>query len=178
MRILQLRSKTLPDGAFLAIALRLRDLTRRAGAVLIVNDRLDVALAAGADGVHVGQEDLPLAWVRRLAGPKLLVGQSTHRLREVVAAARSRASYLGFGPVFSAATKGTGEAVVGLAALRRAARAVRLPVVAIGGVRRENLPLVRSAGARGAAVLSAIVAAPRPEAAARELVRLWSESGA
>lgn len=136
---------------------------------LIVNDRLDIALAAGADGVHIGQGDLPCAAVRRIAGPDLIVGVSVSSPDEAVQAERDGADYLGISPVFDTPTKTDTPLATGLDGLRRIRLAVRLPLVAIGGIHAGNAEAVMRAGADGVAVVSAIMAAPDPQAAAKAL---------
>lgn len=136
-------------------ALRLRRLTREYGATLIVNDHADIAFAVDADGVHLGQDDLPLHEARKFMGEKI-VGISTHSLSEALAAFSSGADYIGFGPVFYTTTKDAGEPR-GTEILKEIKKHVSIPVVAIGGISPENLPVVRKAGAEGFAVASAIL---------------------
>jgi thiamine-phosphate pyrophosphorylase len=170
---LQLRAKELSPRALLPLARDLAARCRAAAIPFIVNDRADIAALSGAFGVHLGQEDLPLAAVRR-AFPSLAVGVSTHSLAQVEEALSGGADYLGFGPVFPTTTKERPDPVVGLealsAAVRRAAQA-GVPVVAIGGIRRENLHAVRGAGAEVATAISEVLLAPAPEAAAREIAQ-------
>jgi thiamine-phosphate pyrophosphorylase len=136
------------------------------GAVFIVNDRLDLALAAGADGAHVGQDDLPAEAARRVLGPGRILGVSTHNPAQVRAAEKAGADYLGFGPMFPTGTKNTGYAPRGLEALREVRGATRLPILAIGGISLENVEGVIQAGATAPAIISAVVAAPDIAAAA------------
>jgi thiamine-phosphate pyrophosphorylase len=139
------------------------------GVPLIINDRVDVALAAGADGIHVGQTDLPLADVRRLVGEEMIVGVSVESVEDAVAAEREGADYVSVSPVYLTPTKtdtASGLGPEGVAAVRAA---VRCPVVAIGGLNRETVGDVIRAGADGVAVVSAVMSAPDPAAAAREL---------
>jgi thiamine-phosphate pyrophosphorylase len=141
-------------------------LCRSRGALFIVNDRVDLALAADADGAHVGQEDVPAASARRLLGPRRLLGVSTHNLAQAEAAGQVGADYIGFGPMFATGTKDTGYTPRGLDALRGIRRAVSLPILAIGGISLENVARVIQAGATAPAVISAVVAAPDIAAAA------------
>lgn len=175
-RILQLRMKEGPDGwdagAVLAAARALRRLTRDAGALFVVNDRVDVALLVDADGVHVGQEDLPYQEVRRLVGARRIVGVSTHTVEEARAAEAAGADYIGFGPMFPTATKRDTRPTRTLDLLREVRAGVGLPIVAIGGITAERIAAVREAGADSVAVISAIVAAPDPAAATRRLRHL------
>jgi len=175
---LQLRAKGADGAAMLAAALRLRDLCRAAGVPFCVNDRLDVALAVGADVVHLGQDDLPLAdalRVRALAkADGLLVGFSTHNRAQALAAAAGGADYLGFGPVFATGSKINPDPVVGLEALAEVCGAVKIPVVAIGGIGLDAVPAVVRAGAAAAAVIGAVNGAADPEAAARVVARAFA----
>lgn len=173
--LLQLRAKMSAPREVLAILRGLRPMTSAAGTLLFANDRPDLALMAGADGVHLGQRDLPLEEVRRFA-PELRLGISTHNLEELELALDARPFYVAFGPVFPTATKANPEPTVGLDALAvaaLAARAVGVPLVAIGGIRRANLESLRDK----ADVISVIsdLMAPEPkqiEARTLELARL------
>ncbi len=158
---LQLRWKDPPGaGAFLEVARRLAALSRAAGVPFIVNDRVDVAALAGADGVHLGQDDLPLAAARRLLPPGTLVGVSTHTLAQVEAAVAEGADYLGFGPVFATSTKARPDPVVGPGGLAAAVRAAApVPVVAIGGITLERVAEVAGTGAACAAVIGDVLGA-------------------
>ncbi|MDE3018400.1 MAG: thiamine phosphate synthase [Nitrospirota bacterium] len=158
-RLFQYRNKT--DSALTAYrqALSLRQAAADAQALFIVNDRCDLALAVEADGVHLGQDDLPLPLARTLMGPDKLIGLSTHRESEVQSAAAEGADYLGFGPIFSTASKRDHEPVVGLEGLRLIRTLTRLPIFAIGGITLENVSSVVQAGADGVAVISALAQA-------------------
>jgi thiamine-phosphate pyrophosphorylase len=169
VRAVQLREKDLAPRALYPLAQEVRQLTRRYGARLLVNDRLDVALAVGADGVHLTTTSLPTAVARQLVGPERLVGVSTHSLGEAHAAAEGGADFLVFGPVFYTPSKAPFGEPVGLEALRAVRSAVNLPILAIGGVKSANLGHVLAAGADGIAVISAVMAADDPAAAAQEL---------
>jgi thiamine-phosphate pyrophosphorylase len=169
--MIQLRDKTGDLRALLPQARAIQALCRSLGAVFIVNDRLDLALAAGADGAHVGQEDLPAEAARSLLPPGRILGVSTHSREQAEAARECGADYIGFGPMFPTGTKDTGYAARGLDALRAIRVAVRLPILAIGGITLENVAEVIAAGATAPAVISAIVAAPDIAAAAAEFSR-------
>ena len=158
-RVIQLRAKELAARDFLALATRARAVTLPAGCLLIVNDRVDVALACEADGVHLGQEDLPLGVARRLMGKQKLVGISTHDLGQAQEAERDGADYIGFGPVFGTATKDTGYTARGIERLREVCGAVSIPVVAIGGISEANVAQAWEAGAHGAAMISDLMRA-------------------
>ena len=163
--VIQWRDKSASDAEFLAVARALRELTRDAGTIFIINDRVHIAEAVRSDGVHVGHADLPVARVRSLVGQTMLIGRSTHSLEEALAAERSGADYIGVGPVFSTPTKPDYRAV-GTDLLGSVKSHVRIPWVAIGGIDLENLPLVLSAGAPRVAVVRAVAAASDPERAA------------
>jgi len=164
--MIQLRDKEGDLRALLPQAREIQALCRSRGALFIVNDRLDLALAAGADGVHVGQEDLPAEAARPLLGPGRILGVSTHSREQAEAAQAGGADYIGFGPLFATGTKITGYAPRGLDALRAIRAAVHLPILAIGGINLENVAGVIAAGATAPAVISAVAAAPDVTAAA------------
>ena len=163
--LVQLREKGAPDEEILAAAAQARPLCDAAGALLLVNDRPDLAAACAADGVHVGQDDMPVAAARAVAGPELLVGLSTHAPAEIDAAA---ADYIGVGPVHATPTK-PGRPAVGLDLVRYAAAHAELPWFAIGGVDADSVRAVVEAGATRVAVVRAVTEAADPEAAAAEL---------
>ena len=140
--------------------------------MLIVNDRVDVALAVDADGVHLGQDDLPGEDARRLIGPRRILGLSASTVDEAVRAAAAGADYIGFGPIFATASKDDARAPSGLAMLRQAVAAVGTPIVAIGGIDLDSAAAVMATGAAGIAVIKAVVGAPDVEEAARSLRRL------
>jgi thiamine-phosphate pyrophosphorylase len=174
-RLLQVRAKTLASGALLDACEAVVRESAPAGAIVIVNDRPDAAVLAGAAGVHVGQEDLPPAAVRRLVGAGAIVGLSTHTLPLLEAALGEPISYVAIGPVFPTATKATDYGPVGLALVEDAARRVRasvpaLPLVAIGGITLETAPAVLAAGATSVAVISDLFVGGHPEARVRAYV--------
>jgi len=144
---------------------------RKYGAVLIVNDRVDVALVAGADGAHVGQEDLPAREARRLLPRPTILGVSAGSIEEAKKAARDGADYIGVGPVFSTGTKTDAGEPLGLETFGAIARAVEIPTIAIGGIGPDHVAAVLAAGAGGIAIVSAIVTADDMAAAARDLKR-------
>ena len=173
--VLQFSDKTASDSASLKDAECLLSVTRRAGVPLIINDRVDVAHAVGADGVHLGQEDLPLAAARRILGFERLIGQSTHSLEQACTAAAEGADYIGCGPIFPTPTK-PDSGSVGTALIRPVIQAVRIPVVCIGGIDAGNIAQVLEAGADCVAVVRAVSAAEDPEAAARALKHQLEQS--
>jgi len=169
--ILQLRVKTMAPSDFFQLAQRARAETRARGCRLIVNDRVDIALACNADGVHLGQDDLPLAVGRQLMGTKI-VGISTHDIDQAQEAELNGADYIGFGPMFGTTTKNTGYAARGIDMLRQIRAAVKLPIVAIGGINEQNVKQVWQAGADSAAIISDILGADDPAAKVRRIARL------
>jgi thiamine-phosphate pyrophosphorylase len=166
---LQLRAKSLGAAAMRDAALWLKDRCRAAGVPFCVNDRLDVALAVGADAVHLGQDDLPLADARGVAAGRLLIGFSTHNPAQAAAAAAGGADYIGFGPIFDTRSKLRPDPTVGVEGLRAVAAASPIPVVAIGGITLDTVASVAAAGAAAAAVISAVNDAPDPTAAGRQV---------
>jgi thiamine-phosphate pyrophosphorylase len=148
-------------------ALPLRRAAAEGGALFIVNDRCDLAMALEADGVHLGQGDLPLKEARAIMGPHRVIGLSTHRPQEIQEIAQGGASYLAFGPVFQTKSKSDHAPVVGVDGLRTVRGLTRLPLFAIGGITAENAGVVLSAGADGVAVISAILDAPDVAAAVK-----------
>jgi thiamine-phosphate diphosphorylase len=170
--VVQLRAKRASDAAALAWAREIRALTRAAGVAFVVNDRFDLALLAEADGVHLGQDDLPPARVPADARARLALGRSTHTLEQVRAARGEPVAYVAFGPLFGTSSKDSPWSARGIDALAEAVReAAPLPVVAIGGIDVARAPDALRAGARGVAVISAVAGAADPEAAARRLAR-------
>jgi thiamine-phosphate pyrophosphorylase len=166
--VLQLREKRLPDDRLTALADATRALCERLGALSIVNDRPEVGLEAGADGVHVGQDDMPVAEVRELVGPDMLVGLSTHSPQEIDAVDPALVDYIGVGPIHETPTK-PGRPAVGLELIGYAAAHSPVPFFAIGGIDAENLDEVLTAGAMRVCVLRAIAGAEDPEQAALAL---------
>jgi len=168
VRVVQVREKEGSARRALEVALNLRELTRRYGALMLVNDRIDIAIAAGADGVHVGQEDLPVELARRLLGDDALVGLSITGADQLAARDAAEADYLGVGAVFPTGSKGDAT-LSGLPLLAAARAATQAPVVAIGGIDAGNAGLAIVAGADGVAVISAVAAAADPAAAVEAL---------
>jgi len=162
---LQLREKHLSDAELLRRARKLADLCHAHGVLCIVNDRPDIARLAGADGVHLGQDDLPVREARKVVGPDAIIGKSTHNLDQALAAAAESPDYIAVGPMFASATKPQ-EHIAGPATLGEVTEKLNLPVVAIGGITPENLEQVLQAGAKCVAVCQAVIAQPDPAAAA------------
>jgi len=171
VRLFQLRMKTVETGRLHEMASVLCPLVHQGGGTFIVNDRVDVAQAIGADGVHLGQEDVPLADARAILGAGRLIGISTHTLAQALEAQAGGADYIGYGPVFPTATKENPDPVVGVAGLREARAKVGIPIVAIGGINAQNAANAHAAGADCIAVVSAVLAAADPKAAIAELLK-------
>lgn len=171
--IVQLRAKGLLVRDFLDLALRIAERLEGTGVPLIVNDRVDIALACGAAGVHLGQEDMPVPSARKILGPKRIIGVSVNTLEEARAAEGLGADYVGLGPVFPTSTKETRLAVAGTEGVARLKRVLGIPVVAIGGITAANAPAVARAGADGIAVISAVLGAADTQLAAAELKKAF-----
>jgi thiamine-phosphate diphosphorylase len=167
--VIQYRGKGKAGAVQLRQATALRELTRRYGAFLIINDRSDIASLADADGVHLGTEDLPVAVGRRILGEGKIIGATAHSLQEALEVQAEGADYVGLGSVFPTPSK-AGARVIGLETLREVTARVRIAVVGIGGIARGNAGAVLQQGARGVAVLSAVGGAPDPEQATRALL--------
>ncbi len=169
--LLQLRAKGHSPESLLGLATQLSPLCKSANVPFIVNDYPELAKACGADGVHVGQDDLSVAETRALVGPGMMVGKSTHSLAQAIAAMDEQPDYIGFGPLFSTATK-PDYVPVGLSDIRAVHDAVSLPIFCIGGIKRENLPDVISAGARRVVIVSGILQAADIKKYCRECLDL------
>ncbi|QIP11379.1 thiamine phosphate synthase [Spirosoma aureum] len=170
----QLREKALSTRTFIALGVKLKRITQAHGARLIVNDRADVALAIDADGVHVGQDDIPYQLVRSLIGPDKIIGLSINSLIELQAAAGADVDYFGIATIFPTGTKQDTSSLLGLEGLRQICTQTNLLTFAIGGIKASNIQDVIRAGASGVAVVSAICGHPSPYEATRELIQLIS----
>ena len=171
-RFLQLRAKALPSARFLEVCDAVVALSREAGALVIVNDRVDLAKLSSASGVHVGQDDLPVAATRALLGEEAIIGFSTHSVAQVQAALPQPSSYIAVGPVFGTRTKDTGYEAVGLRLVAEAAQVCgERPVVAIGGITLDNAPSVIETGASCVAVIGDLLAGGTPEERVRAYCR-------
>jgi len=171
----QIRDKGSTAGNLGLAVSECQPMARKFGAALFVNDRVDVAMLFGADGAHVGPEDLPARAARRLLKPPALLGVSAGTLEEAKRAVRDGADYIGVGPIFATSTKADAGEPIGTEALAKIVRAVPVPVVAIGGLHYENVAAVGATGAAGIAVVSAVVTAPDMAAAARALKQRFLE---
>lgn len=174
--VIQLRDKARSCAELVVVGREIAAIIRKAGAVFIINDRLDVAIACGADGVHLGQKDMLVSTARQLAPPGFVIGVSVGTVGEAVDAEREGADYLALSPALSTTSKDDAGPGHGLDRLREIRREVSLPLIAIGGINRQNVRDVIMAGADGIAVISAVVASPDITAAARDLKDLVRES--
>jgi len=165
----QLREKESSSREFLELSRKLREALSGFDVPLIINDRLDIALACGADGVHLGQNDMPLEEARRILGDKVIIGISASSVQSAIEAERGGADYIGVSPVFPTPTKEDTSPALGLSGLREMRKAVKIPLVGIGGLNSGNAADVTRSGADGIAVVSAIMSAPDPEQAARRI---------
>ena len=173
---IQLREKDVSDSNFLAMAAELRELTDEMGKLFIVNDRPDIAAIVGADGVHVGQGDIPVPEIRRLLRPGAIIGKSTHSVAQAKAAVNEGADYIGIGPVYSSTTKTDLPDAVGPEMVSKVCQAVELPVVPIGGIGAGNVKEVIAAGAKRIAFASGVMAADDPKQAAGELLKMMESA--
>jgi thiamine-phosphate pyrophosphorylase len=174
--VIQLRDKTCGCLELCRVGRALRTITKKTGTLFIVNDRLDVALACGADGVHLGQDDICTGSARQIAPPGFIIGVSVGSVDEAVRAEQEGADYIAVSPVFSTASKTDAGSGLGTGLLREIRHHVSVPVIAIGGINRDNVSDIIRAGADGVAVISAVVGSPDITKAARELKNLVSES--
>lgn len=171
VRFFQVREKTLPDRALYEQLLQIKDLCRSYGAQFVVNDRLDLALAAGADGLHLGQTDLPVAVVRKWFGPTGVIGISTHTLQQFQEAQSLDVDYVAIGPVFVTSTKESEYSPLGAEVIQKLASRAQHPVVAIGGINLEAAPILWEAGVASVAVISDLVNAGDPAARVRQYLK-------
>ena len=174
--VVQLREKHCSTREFIEQALAIKNFLKSRKVPLIINDRLDVAQAVKADGVHLGQTDMPLEMAKDILGDSMLIGISAESLDDAIAAEKGGADYLGVSPIYTTPTKTDTAAPLGLAGLREIRRAVRLPLVGIGGLNQDNSAEAIRSGADGVAVVSAIVAADDPRAAASALRQVITEA--
>ena len=169
--VVQVREKDSTDREFFETALKIRSITSRYKIPLIINDRIDIAMAVDAYGVHVGQTDLPCSILKKIS-KDLIVGVSVSTIEEAIRAESDEADYLGVGAIFSTNTKSDADSV-SIATLKKIRESVKIPVIAIGGINSQNLSIVKSANVDGVAVVSAIISSDDPERSARDLINQW-----
>ena len=172
----QVREKNCDGNEFLVISRSIQKISRAANVPFLINDRIDIALVSDADGVHIGQDDIPLGPARTLVGSNRLVGVSAGTIEDAREAEAGGADYIGAGPVFSTDTKNDAGKPIGIEGLQQIVESVSIPVVGIGGIHRKNVRGVIQCGAAGAAVISAIISAENPESAAREIYDVIQEA--
>jgi thiamine-phosphate pyrophosphorylase len=172
LRAVQLREKDLSGCQLFELASELREVTRQYGAKLLINDRIDIALAVGADGVHLGSNSIPVAVARRILGNSQIIGYSAHSQEEAEQAERDSADFVTFGPVYATPSKAVYGEPLGLECLANVARSVSIPVFALGGVKKASAIEVLSAGAHGIALISAIIAAHNPSTETESLLQI------
>lgn len=160
--MIQLRDKTMGTDEFIETAVKIKRLCAKKGAVLIINDRTDIALAADAGGVHLGKEDLPIKEARKLLGRRKIIGATAHSIAEAKIAEKEGADYIGFGHIFPTSTKAKKEKPRGITGLKKAVKIIKLPILAIGGISINNLESVLQTSVNGVAVCSAIVKSKDP----------------
>ena len=174
--MLQLREKTASSRDFYQLAVRMKELAAAYQVPLIIDDRLDIALAADAGGLHVGQDDLPVAVARRILGPGKILGYSVSTVEEAIYGEQNGADYLGAGPVYATGSKADAGSPIGIDGLRQIKQSVAIPVVGIGGVGEANILDVKRTGVDGAAVISAIMGSRDLKRAAGALIAAWRQS--
>ena len=174
VKLIQLREKELSANDLYRLAVKARDLTSRHNALLLINDRLDIAMASGADGVHLGQSDLPIQDARRIA-PDMIIGSSSHNEAEAVKAQEDGASYVNIGPIFPTGTKKWDDEFLGVESIPRISKQLKIPFTVMGGIKLQHIPELRKAGARIIAVVSAITAALDPVSSASALLKAIKE---
>ena len=174
--MVQLREKEASSREFYELAQALQAELRELGVPLLINDRLDIALAVDADGLHLGQDDLPLPVARSLLGKEKIIGLSINKREEARAGEKMGADYLGVSPVFSTPTKADAPPATGLEFLASLRQEIKIPLVAIGGINKENLKMIKETGADGAAVISALMGTSDIEGEARKLRQIWERN--
>lgn len=170
--VIQLREKDCSSKEFYQLAKRIKEITSRYQIPFLINDRVDIALAVDADGVHVGQSDLPVSVVRHLLGKDKVIGASAHNVEEAKRAVADGADYLGVGAIAATNTKDASR--IPIEEVKAIRKAVSVPIVAIGGICKENIPIVKKTGVNGIAVISAILAKENITQAAKEMVEEWN----
>lgn len=174
-KVVQMREKNMADRKFLELLKTARILTDKFNALLIVDDRVDLALASDADGVHLGQDDMPLREARKIA-PELLLGTSTHNLEEVIAAQHEECSYLNIGPIFKTGTKTLSMNPLGVDLLSELARQVKCPFSVMGGIKFDHLPELKKRGAKHIAAVTAFTASDDPRREVEKWIKLFQQS--
>lgn len=170
--VIQFRDKTMPTGEMIETAKELKKICSKAGVLFIVNDRVDVALVSGADGVHLGKDDIPVKEARKILGRNKIVGNTAHNLKEAKEAQKNGADYIGFGHIYLTASKLKKTPPVGVEQLRKVVCRIKIPVLAIGGIGQDNISEVMKSGAHGAAVIGSVLKNKNPQKAVSNLRRI------
>lgn len=173
--LVQLREKDISSLDFFNIALKMKELTKRHNIPLIINDRLDIALAVDADGLHIGQEDLPIEAARKLLRPGKILGYSVFDVEDAIYGEKNGADYLGAGPIYPTGSKADAATPIGSVNLKKIVESVRIPVVGIGGIGIENLKEVKESGAAGISLISAILGNKNITEASKKLIGFWNK---
>jgi thiamine-phosphate pyrophosphorylase len=173
--LVQLREKDISSLQFFNIALKMKELTTRYHVPLIINDRLDIALAVDAEGLHIGQSDLPITVTRKLLGTKKILGYSANSPEEAVYGEKCGADYLGVGPVYPTGSKSDAGDPIGVPRIKEIVEKVAIPVVGIGGIGIKNIKEVKTSGAKGVSLISAILGSVDIEGTSKSLLKLWRE---
>lgn len=173
--LVQLREKDISSLEFYNIAIKMKKLVNSYNIPLIINDRLDIALAADADGLHIGQEDIPIEVARKLLGPEKILGYSVSNVEEALFGEKNGADYLGAGAVYATGSKADAGSPIGVEVLKKIKESISIPVVGIGGIGISNIKEVKRTGADGISLISAILGSDNIESASRNLVNLWRE---
>ena len=176
VKMIQLREKDLPTNQLYPLAVKVRELTAHYDALLLINDRIDIALAVGADGVHLGHHSLPASVARKILGPKALIGVSTHSLEQLSVAEAAKANFATFGPVYHTPSKAAYGDPVGIKKLQIACSQTKLPVYALGGIKAENAAVPLKCGAYGVSLISALIAATDPKASWHSFEQIIQEN--
>jgi thiamine-phosphate pyrophosphorylase len=171
----QLRMKDAPEAEIIKTAEKMREITRGTKTRLIINDNPNIAKTIGANGVHVGQNDMPYNEARNIVGKEAIVGMSTHSVQQMQDASRLKPDYVGVGPVFATPTKKNPDAVIGIDGMKEMLAHATVPAVAIGGITLENLPLVLEAGAKNFCMVRPITAANEPERVLKEILKVYRD---
>jgi thiamine-phosphate pyrophosphorylase len=170
--VIQLREKNMSTREMYEVGVKLKTLTEKLGVKFIINDRLDIALAVGADGVHLGQDDLPVSIARNIGGKNMIIGVSASNVKEACLGEKAGADYIGLGPIFNTPSKDDAGKPIGLKVIKEVKKAVSIPVIAIGGINQENAKKVLTAGADNIAVISAVACAKDMRMATRRLFEI------
>lgn len=173
--LVQLREKDISSLEFYNLALKMKEITKHYNIPFIINDRLDIALAVDADGLHIGQQDLPLQITRKLLGNNKILGYSVDNIEEAIYGEQNGADYLGAGPIFPTGSKSDAAEPIGVSQLKKIRESVSIPIVGIGGIGLSNINEIKATGIDGISLISAILDSNNIEESSKNLIRLWRE---